>query len=107
MESVKSAEYTYKDARDLVVLAVGYNYLQAIADEARIETAAAQVKTAQALYDQANDRFNSRHFAGDRRVAHESGIANAPAAIDTSAKRSRHPEADGRESDRPCTRTTI
>jgi len=58
-ESLKSAEYTYKDARDLVVLAVGYNYLQAIADEARIETAAAQVKTAQALYDQANDRFNA------------------------------------------------
>ncbi|MGH9745806.1 MAG: TolC family protein [Candidatus Acidiferrales bacterium] len=58
-ESVKSAQYSYKDARDLVVLAVGYNYLQAIADEARIETAAAQVKTAQALYDQANDRFNA------------------------------------------------
>jgi len=57
--SVKSAEYNYKDARDLVVLAVGFNYLQAIADEARIETAAAQVKTAQALYDQANDRFNA------------------------------------------------
>jgi outer membrane protein TolC len=58
-ESLKSAEYSYKDARDLVVLAVGFNYLQAIADEARIETAAAQVKTAQALYDQANDRFNA------------------------------------------------
>jgi outer membrane protein TolC len=57
--SLKSAEYSYKDARDLVVLAVGFNYLQAIADEARIETAAAQVKTAQALYDQANDRFNA------------------------------------------------
>ena len=38
-QSLKSAEYTYKDARDLVVLAVGYTYLQAIADEARIETA--------------------------------------------------------------------
>src|SRR4029077_18992192 len=58
-ESLKSAEYTYKDARDLVVLAVGFNYLQAIADEARIETAAGQVKTAQALYDQAKDRFNA------------------------------------------------
>src|SRR5277367_5780104 len=42
-QSLKSAEYTYKDARDLVVLAVGYTYLQAIADEARIETAQAQV----------------------------------------------------------------
>ncbi len=58
-QSVKSAEYTYKDARDLVVLAVGYTYLQAIADEARIETAQAQVETAQALYDQATDQVTA------------------------------------------------
>jgi outer membrane protein TolC len=58
-QSLKSAEYTFKDARDLVVLAVGYTYLQAIADEARIETAEAQVKTAQALYDQATDQVNA------------------------------------------------
>src|SRR5258706_9359260 len=58
-QSLKSADYTYKDARDLVVLAVGYTYLQAIADEARIETAEAQVKTAQALYDQASDQVNA------------------------------------------------
>lgn len=58
-ESVKSAEYTYKNARDLVVLAVGYTYLQAIADEARIETAQAQVDTAQALFDQATDQVTA------------------------------------------------
>ncbi len=58
-QSVKSAAYTFQDARDLVVLAVGYVYLQAIADEARIETAEAQVKTAQALYDQAADQINA------------------------------------------------
>jgi outer membrane protein TolC len=58
-QSVKSAEFTYKDARDLVVLAVGYTYLQAIADEARIETAQAQVDTAQALYDQATDQVTA------------------------------------------------
>jgi outer membrane protein TolC len=58
-QSLKSAEYTYRDARDLVVLAVGYTYLQAIADKARIETAEAQVKTAQALFDQATDRVNA------------------------------------------------
>ena len=58
-QSLKSAEYSYKDARDLVVLAVGYVYLQAIADEARIETAEAQVKTAQALYDQATDQVDA------------------------------------------------
>jgi len=58
-QSLKSADYTFKDARDLVVLAVGFTYLQAIADEARIETAEAQVRTAQALYDQAIDRINA------------------------------------------------
>jgi outer membrane protein TolC len=58
-QNVKSATYTFKDARDLVVLAVGYTYLQAIADEARIETAEAQVKSAQAVYDQASDQVNA------------------------------------------------
>jgi outer membrane protein TolC len=58
-QSLKSAEYTYRDARDLVVLAVGYTYLQAIADEAQIETVEAQVKTAQALYDQASDQVDA------------------------------------------------
>jgi outer membrane protein TolC len=58
-QALKSAQYSYKDARDLVVLAVGYTYLQAIADEARIETSEAQVRTAQALFDQATDRVNA------------------------------------------------
>src|SRR6202040_880371 len=58
-QSLKSAQYSYKEARDLVVLAVGYTYLQGIADEARIQTAEAQVKTAQALYDQATDQVTA------------------------------------------------
>ena len=57
--NLKAVEYTYKDARDLVVLAVGYVYLQAIADEARITTSQAQVETAKALYDQANDQVSA------------------------------------------------
>jgi outer membrane protein TolC len=55
-ESLKSAQYTYKDARELVVLAVGNAYLQAIATAARIETTEAQVKNAQALYYKATDQ---------------------------------------------------
>jgi outer membrane protein TolC len=58
-QSVKSANYTFQDAHDLVVLAVGYTYLQAIADEARIATEEAQVKSAQAVYDQAADQVNA------------------------------------------------
>src|SRR3984957_1240315 len=58
-QSLKSTEYTYKDARDLVVQAVGFTYLQAIADEARVETADAQVETAKAVYSQASDQVKA------------------------------------------------
>jgi outer membrane protein TolC len=58
-QNMKAAQYTAKDARDLVVLAVGYNYLEAIADASRIESVSAQVNTAQALYNQAADQVNA------------------------------------------------
>ena len=55
-QNLKAAEYTYKEARELVVLVVGNAYLQAISGAARVETSQAQVKTAQALYDRAVDQ---------------------------------------------------
>jgi outer membrane protein TolC len=55
-QNVKSAQFNYKDSRELVVLAVGNAYLQALAGTARVETAEAQVKTAQALYTKASDQ---------------------------------------------------
>jgi outer membrane protein TolC len=55
-QNVKSADYTFQDAHDVVVLAVGSVYFQAIADEARIATNEAQVQLAQTLYDQAHDQ---------------------------------------------------
>ncbi|MGB6431309.1 MAG: TolC family protein [Candidatus Acidiferrales bacterium] len=58
-QSVKSSEFSYQDARDLVVLAVGLTYLQAIADEARIESTEAQANAAQAVYDQASDQVKA------------------------------------------------
>ncbi len=56
---MKSANYSYKDAYDVVLLAVVFTYLQAIADEARVETAEAQVKTAQSLFEQASDQVSA------------------------------------------------
>ncbi len=47
------ARFNLKDARDLVVLATGNVYLEAIASAARVETAQAQVDTAKALYNKA------------------------------------------------------
>jgi len=58
-ENVKSADYLVSDAHDLVVLAIGNVYFQAIADEARIATGEAQVQTAQTLFDQATDQVKA------------------------------------------------
>jgi outer membrane protein TolC len=55
-ERLKAAQYSFKDAREVVVLAVGNAYLLAIANAARIETADAQVTNAQALYNKAVDQ---------------------------------------------------
>ncbi len=55
-QSLKAAQFSYKDAREFVVLAVGNAYLQSIAGAARVETAEAQVTNAQALYDRAIDQ---------------------------------------------------
>jgi outer membrane protein TolC len=55
-EGERAAQFSYKDAREMVVLAVGNAYLQAIAGAARVETAEAQVKNAQALFDKAEDQ---------------------------------------------------
>jgi outer membrane protein TolC len=46
-----AARLSYKDARDLVTLAVGNAYLQVLAGAARVETAIAQNQTAQAIYN--------------------------------------------------------
>jgi outer membrane protein TolC len=58
-EQVRAAQYTYQDARNLVVLVVGNAYLLSIAAEARVRAAQAEVQTAQALYNQAVDRFHA------------------------------------------------
>ncbi len=53
---VKAAEFSYRDARDTVVLAVGANYLLVIAQESRLEAVQAELKTAEALYQLAEDQ---------------------------------------------------
>lgn len=59
-QNLRAAQLSVKNARELVVLAVGNSYLQAIAAAARVETAEAQVKSAQALFQKASDQ----HHAG-------------------------------------------
>ena len=53
---VKSALYSYKNARELIVLVVVSNYLLVIADQSQVESALAQRDTAKALFDQTTDQ---------------------------------------------------
>lgn len=52
-ELTRSQRYALKDARDLVVLAVGGSYLQVAAANARVASAEAQLMTAEAVFKQA------------------------------------------------------
>lgn len=58
-EDIQAAQYTYKDARNMVVLVAGNAYLLADAGKAQVTTAQAEVNTAQALYQQAVDRLHA------------------------------------------------
>jgi outer membrane protein TolC len=58
-QDVKAAQFSYHDARDTVVLAVGANYLLTIANESRVASAEAELKAAQALYQLAVDQENA------------------------------------------------
>ncbi len=55
-ETRLATQMAERDARDLVVLAVGGAYLQVIAAQARVQSARAQLETAKALYQQTFDR---------------------------------------------------
>ena len=51
-ESLNATQLSAQDARDLVVLAAGGAYLQVIAAKARVQSAQAQLETANAVYQQ-------------------------------------------------------
>jgi outer membrane protein TolC len=58
-EEERSAQYSLKNARELVVLATGNAYLLSLSGGARVDTAQADVATAQALYDKAADQLKA------------------------------------------------
>jgi outer membrane protein TolC len=55
-ESLHADQLSAQDSRDIVVLAVGGAYLLVIADKARVQSALAQLDTANALYQQASQQ---------------------------------------------------
>jgi outer membrane protein TolC len=58
-ETVLATKFSARDARDLIVLAVGGAYLQLIASNARIAAAQAQVDSSRAVYQQATERLKA------------------------------------------------
>ena len=53
---LKSAEFSSKDARELIVLVIVSNYLLVIADQSEVESATSQRDTSKALFQQASDQ---------------------------------------------------
>ena len=55
-EQIRSAEFSSKDAREIVVLVIVSNYLVVIADQSEVESATSQRDTAKALFQQTSDQ---------------------------------------------------
>ena len=62
--NIAAAQFSYKSARDLVVLVAANAYLQALAASSRADSARAQVQTAEALHTQAVDLRQNGIVAG-------------------------------------------
>ena len=62
--NVEAARLSYKSARDLVVLVAANAYLEALAADARAQSARAQLETSQALFTQAQDLKQGGIIAG-------------------------------------------
>ncbi len=62
--NVEAARYSYKSARDVVVLVAANGYLQVLAADARAQSARAQLQTSQTLYQQALDLKQNGIVAG-------------------------------------------
>jgi outer membrane protein TolC len=63
-ENEKAAQFTVRDARELVVLVVGNEYLLTLASAARLDTAKAQLTTAQTIFNQTSDLKKAGVAAG-------------------------------------------
>jgi outer membrane protein TolC len=62
--NLEASRHSYRSARDLVVLVAANAYLEALAADARAQSARAQLQTSDALYRQAQDLRQSGIIAG-------------------------------------------
>ena len=58
-EIVRATKQSIRDSREVVILGVGGSYLQVVAAAARVDSAKAQLATAQAVYEQALEQLKA------------------------------------------------
>src|SRR5262249_44403095 len=56
---VQATKHSIRDSRDLIILGVGASYLQIVAAAALVDSARAQLATAQAVYEQAANQLKA------------------------------------------------
>ncbi len=86
-ESLKANISAARNARDLIVLAVGGSYLQLTATKARMDATAAQVEVSKAIYKQASDRL-------DAGLVSRVDVTRSKVQLQTEQERLRSLEAD-------------
>jgi outer membrane protein TolC len=75
--NLRAEEFTQKDTRQAVILAVAYLYLKAVADDSRTKAAQSQVTTAEALVRLAEDQRASGLVAGIEVLRQQVQLASA------------------------------
>ena len=79
-----AAEFGYQDVREQVVIAIANQYFQAVATASRIESARAQLRTAEALYDRAVSMKQAGMVAGIEVVRAQVQVENHKQLVITS-----------------------
>lgn len=83
--ALAASRHDYRSARDLVVLVSANLYLQAIAADARLQSARAQLDTAQALFNQAQSLRQGGIIAGIDVVRQEVRLATEKQRVTTAS----------------------
>ena len=104
---VKAGQADLRDVRETIVLAVGTLYLQAQADAARVESARAEVTTAEALVGLASDQKTAGIVAGIDVLRQQVQLQSARAAPDRGRERVREAQAVAGAGHRPARRAGV
>ncbi len=106
-ETLHANEFFAQDSKDLVVLAVGGAYLQVIAARARVESAKAQLETANALYQQTAQQRSVGLLAQIDVNKSQVQMLTQKQRLASLAERSREAENQSGPADRPAAERSL